>query len=314
LSPKDAEPSRRIRLDGVAIAVVLACCLLWGLQQIVAKATMPAIPPLIQGGVRSGGAALLVWMWSALRGQRMFDRDGTLMAGLAAGVLFGLEFACIYLGLPLTSASRLIVFLYLAPFVVAIALPHFVSAERLDRLQSAGLVCAFLALAYAFQEGFGSFRASGTQLVGDGLGLLAGLLWGLTTLIVRSTRLSTASPEKALFYQLAVSCLILLGLSLVTGEAWPATLAKPAIASLVFQTVIVAFISYLAWFWLLRHYSATRISAFTFLTPVSGLVFGSLLLGEAVSPRIVTALLFVALGIYLVNRPVSHRSIAALPD
>lgn len=58
----DALPSRRIRLDGIAIAVVLACCLLWGLQQVIAKATLVAIPPLIQGGVRSGGAALLVWL------------------------------------------------------------------------------------------------------------------------------------------------------------------------------------------------------------------------------------------------------------
>jgi drug/metabolite transporter (DMT)-like permease len=313
LKKSEALPSRHIRLDGIAIAVVLACCLLWGLQQVVAKATLAAIPPLIQGGIRSGGAALLVWLWAASRGQSIFRRDRTLHAGLAAGLLFGLEFACIYLALPLTSASRLVVFLYLAPFVVAIALPYFVAAERVDRLQAFGLVCAFLALAYAFAEGFGGAVHS-SQAIGDALGLLGALLWGVTTLVVRTTRLASASPEKTLFYQLAVSCPILFGVSFLSGEHWPQHIGWLGVFSLLFQTVVIAFASYLAWFWLLRHYSATRISAFTFLTPVSGLAFGSLLLGEPVSPRIIIALVFVALGIYLVNRPQHPRTIDALPD
>jgi drug/metabolite transporter (DMT)-like permease len=207
----------------------------------------------------------------------------------------------------------LVVFLYLAPFVVAIALPHFVRAERLDRLQASGLVCAFLALAYAFAEGFGG-AARESQVIGDALGLLAALLWGMTTLVVRTTRLASSSPEKTLFYQLAVSCPILLVLSFLSGELWPERIGWLASSSLVFQTVVIASASYLAWFWLLRHYSATRVSAFTFLTPVSGLAFGSLLLGEAVSPRIIAALVFVALGIYLVNRPQIEPTVAALPE
>jgi len=255
----------------------------------------------------------LVWLWSASRGHPIFNRDRTLPAGLAAGVLFGMEFGCIYFALPLTSASRLVVFLYLAPFVVAIALPHFVKAERLDRLQAAGLICAFLALAYAFSEGF-SGAARESQVIGDALALCAALLWGLTTLVVRTTRLSSSTPEKTLFYQLAVSCPILFVLSFVSGEHWPEQIGWFALASLAFQTVVIAFASYLAWFWLLRHYSATRVSAFTFLTPVSGLAFGGLLLGEPISPRIVVALIFVALGIYLVNRPQIPRTIDALPD
>lgn len=288
-------------LDGKAIALIVLCCALWGLQQVAVKAILPSTPPLFQGGMRSLGATLLVWGWSRARHIPLFGRDGTLIAGLAAGTLFAAEFACVYLGLPHTNASRLVVFLYLAPFVVAIGLPYFVPSERLNRLQTLGLVCAFGALAFAFQEGLTLPTAS--QILGDSLAILAAVMWGLTTLLVRATRLAYATPEKTLFYQLSVSAFVLCTTSLATGERW--SIALPALAwlSLLFQTVIVAFASYLGWFWLLRHYSATKVSAFSFLTPMFGLVFGALVLHEVLSLRLIIALVFVAGGIFLVNRP-----------
>lgn len=300
MSPKRGDAERRDRLDGAGIALVVFCCATWGLQQVAVKAILGEVPPLYQAGVRSLLAALLVWGWAALRGKSLWARDGTLGAGLLAGVLFAVEFLCIYLALPHTNASRLVVFLYLAPFVVATILPRLVPSEKLNLLQSLGLVGAFIALAYAFQENF--TLGTREQLLGDGLGVVAAVLWGLTTLTVRASRLSSATPEKTLFYQLAVSGVVLLAASYLRGEAWPTSLSAVAWTSLFFQTVIVAFISYLAWFWLLRHYSATKVSAFSFLTPMFGLIFGNLVLGEVIGMRLVIALTFVALGIFLVNR------------
>jgi drug/metabolite transporter (DMT)-like permease len=169
-------------------------------------------------------------------------------------------------------------------------------------MQTFGLSAAFVALAYAFAEGFG--RAAHAQLLGDGLALTGAVLWGLTTVVIRSSKLASASAEKTLFYQLAVSAAVLFAFSVALNEPWPTQrLPILAIESLTFQTVIVAFVSYLIWFWLLRNYSATRISAFSFLTPLFGLIFSAALLQEAVGHRIILALIFVALGIYLVNRP-----------
>ena len=293
--------ARRPHLDAIAIGLMLACCILWGLQQVVVKATLPLLPPFVQGAARSAIATMLLWAWSFARGIPLFWRDGTLVAGLVAGTLFGLEFICIYGALTLTDASRVSVFIYMAPFVIALGLPRFVPAERLSPMQMFGLACAFAALAFAFQEGFTSTRR--TQLLGDALAIMAALLWGATTLVVRATRLASASPEKTLFYQLAVSTAVLQVASLVAGEGWPsATLPLWAWGSLAFQAVVVAFASYLAWFWLLRHYPATRLSAFSFLTPMFGLVFAAIALGESISFRLMVALVFVAIGIWLVNR------------
>ena len=292
---------RRTHLDGTAVGLMLACCVLWGLQQVVVKATLPMLPPFLQGALRSLIGASLVLLWARGRGITMFGRDGTLLPGLAAGTLFGLEFLCIYGALPLTDASRVSVFTYMAPFVVALLLPRFVPSERLNTLQAVGMACAFAALAYAFQEGFTS--PARTQWQGDALSIVAACLWGATTLVIRATRLSSASAEKTLFYQLATGGAILWIASLTAGEHWPAAgLPAWAWASIAFQSVIVAFASYLAWFWLLGHYPATRLSAFSFLTPVFGLLLAALALGESISMRLVVAMAFIAVGIVLVNR------------
>jgi drug/metabolite transporter (DMT)-like permease len=292
---------RKEHLDSLAVSLLLACCLFWGFQQILIKTIVGEVPPLWQASLRFAGATLLLWLWSAWRGVRLFGRDGTLRAGLLAGVLFAAEFACIYLGLRDTTASRLTVFLYTSPFVVALLLPRLVPAERLRAVQWVGLVIAFVAVAVAFSEGFtGSVTAR--QLRGDALALAAGVLWGLTTLVIRSTALATASAEKTLFYQVAVTAGVAPLLSLALGERWSLNYSAYAWTSIGLQTVIGAFASYLAWMWLLRHYPATRMSSFTFLTPVFALVFGVVLLDEPLTLQLVLALAGVAVGIVLVNR------------
>mgnify|MGYP001472097362 CR=1 FL=1 len=293
--------ARREHLDGRAVALLLGCCLFWGLQQVLVKATLPELAPVFQAALRFIGATVLLWLWCVWRGVPLWARDGTLWPGLLAGLLFAGEFAALYLGLQHTTASRLTVFLYTSPFWVALLLPLRVPAERLHRSQWIGLGCAFAAVVFALREGFAAGGAGATWR-GDLLGLAAGALWGLTTVVIRSTALARAAPEKMLFYQVAVSALALPLLSLALGETWVWRWSAFAATSLAVQTVVGAFASYLAWMWLLAHYPATRLSAFVFLTPLFALLAGALWLGEPVTPTLVIALALVALGILLVNR------------
>jgi drug/metabolite transporter (DMT)-like permease len=292
---------RKQHLDTLAVSLLLACCLFWGFQQILIKTTVGEVPPLWQAALRFAGATALLWLWCAARRIRLFERDGTLRAGLLAGALFAGEFSCIYLGLRDTSASRLTVFLYTSPFVVAVLLPRLVPAEKLRPVQWAGLLIAFVAVALAFSEGFAG-GSGARQLRGDALALAAGVLWGLTTLVIRASALATASAEKTLFYQVGVPAVAAPLLSLALGETWSLHYSAYAWGSLALQTVVGAFASYLAWMWLLRHYPATQMSSFTFLTPVFALVFGVLLLHEPLTLQLVLALCGVAAGIVLVNR------------
>ena len=292
--------ARKTHLDAVAISLLLGCCIFWGLQQVLIKATLAEIPPMFQASLRLWGATALLWLWCIWRKVPLFARDASLKAGLLAGSLFAAEFACIYIGLQHTTASRLTVFLYTSPFWVAVLVPLWVKSEKLHGLQWLGLVCAFAGVVFALREGFAGNDAA--TLRGDMLGLAAGMLWGLTTVVIRASGLSKISAEKLLFYQLAVSAACFPLLSLALGEAWVWRFSPFAITSLFLQTAVGAFASYLAWMWMLGRYPATKISVFVFLTPLFALLFGALWLKETVTPGLIAALAAVAVGIVLVNR------------
>lgn len=292
---------RKDHLDTFAITVLVACCAFWGFQQILIKFAGREIPPLWQASVRMAGATALLWLWCQLRGVKLFTHDGSLRGGLVVGLLFAAEFCLIYLGLQHTSASRLTVFLYTSPFWVAVLLPRFVPSEKLRTIQWIGLVIAFGAVGIAFSEAFLHGSAPG-QWKGDAMGLAAGMFWGLTTLAIRTTKVATIQAEKSLFYQLSVTALVCPVLSLALGETWSFDYSALAWGSVFLQTAVGAFASYLAWMWMLRHYPATQMATFTFLTPLFALVFGVVLLGEPLTLQLVLALLGVAAGIVLVSR------------
>jgi drug/metabolite transporter (DMT)-like permease len=293
---------RKLRLDTPAVLLLLLCCALWGLGQVATKLTLVEIPPLMQAAARSVGAALLLLVWMRWRGLAMPWRDGSLGPGLAAGALFALEFACIFAGLQYTTASRMVVFLYTAPFVVALGMPFISRRENLSALQWAGLLLAFAGVVWAFAEGFGGQAPAGSQQwLGDALGLGAALAWAAVTLLIRGTGLARIAPERTLLYQLLVSALLLAAASALAGEPWPSRLTGASLWPLAFQVVVITFFTYLSWFWLLRHYPATQVSAFTLLTPLLGLVAGAWILNEALTTRLVLAMVAVCVGIALVS-------------
>jgi drug/metabolite transporter (DMT)-like permease len=292
---------RKDHLDALAISLLLACCLFWGFQQVLAKATMTQVPPVLQSAVRAVGASLLLMLWCHVRGIALWVRDGTLAVGLLAGAFFTFEFACIYLALQNTGASRVTVLLYTSPFWVAALLPIFVKSERLSHWQWAGLMLAFAAVVLALWD---NLRQAGQAWLGDVLALLAGASWGLTTVVIRASRLSKISAARLLFYQLASSALVLPLISLGLGEHWPAPtqLSNFAWFSLFLQTAVGAFASYLVWMWMLTRYPAAKMSAFVFLTPVFSLMIAAAWLGEPITATLLIALALVALGMVLVNR------------
>jgi len=233
----------------------------------------------------------------------VFEKDGTFWWGIAVGLLFAGEFILIYWGLEFTLASRGIIFLYLSPFVVATGAQLFIPGEHLVRIQVIGLCCAFLGIIIAFSE---SLRYPTRQMmIGDCMLIGAAILWGTTTVLIKASPLVSIRPAKTLLYQVAVSAVVLPMASMLKNEAGIILITPLIACSLIYQTVWVASITYLIWFWLIRNYSPSRLTSFTFLAPLIGVVAGGLLLNEPLTFRLIFALLFVATGIFLVNRPFS---------
>jgi drug/metabolite transporter (DMT)-like permease len=292
--------SPRHQLDAAAILLMVLICACWGLNQVAIKLANAGISPMLQAGIRSLGAALLLWAWSGHRGVALLQRDGSLGLGILIGLLFGGEFILLYWSLVFTAASRAVLFLYTAPFIVALGAHLFVPGETLRPRQVLGLASAFAGTALAFGDAlrFPSYR----ELLGDGMAFMAAVLWGATTVVVKASRLARISPHKTLFYQLGISALFLPALSWAAGERGVVAPTPLVLAMLAYQIVVVAFVSYLTWFWLIARYPAGRLAAFSFLTPLFGLVAGAVLLGEPVSAALAAALVLVGIGIYLVNR------------
>jgi drug/metabolite transporter (DMT)-like permease len=292
-------PDARQPLDATAATAMVVLCALWGFQQVAIKLVAPDVSLVMQAGIRSGVAVLLLVIWAAVRRIPLWTRDRTLAPGTLAGLAFGVEFALIYAGLAYTTAARMIVFLYLAPCFTALGLHLFVPGERLRGAQWAGVALAFAGLVVAFADGFAP--AGRSTLLGDVFGAIAALLWAATTVMIRATRLARASATKVLFYQLAVSALLLPVASRLLGEPGVIAWSPRAVASLAYQAVVVAFASYLTWFWLLTRYLAGRLAVFSFLAPLFGVLFGTAILGEPLTVRFAVATVLVGIGITLVN-------------
>jgi drug/metabolite transporter (DMT)-like permease len=283
-----------------AVALMLMLCLSWGFNQIAVKLALPDIPPMLQGTIRSAAALPVLLLIARFRGVKMFAADGTLGAGLFAGLLFGFEFVLIYRGLLLTSASRAVVFLYTAPFFVALGSYQFLG-ERLRASQWGGLGLSFAGVALAI--GVPQADVDANMLLGDLMIVGGGALWAATTLVVKATSLLRAPPEKALGYQVALSIPILGLAAWISGETLFRVPGPLALSLMAYQAVWVVGLTFLLWFGLVKTYSASKLSAFTFITPLFGVVASYFILHDTLTPVFGAAALLVIAGLYLVNRP-----------
>lgn len=288
----------RLPLDATAYSVMLLVTVLWGVQHVAIKAIIADVTPVAQAAIRTALATLLLFVWARWQRIPLFERDGSLWLGLAAGLLFGLEFVLIYGGLAHTNASRMSVFVYLTPPLAALGLHLAVPQERLHARQWLGVALAFAGLALAFAEGFAAGRST---WVGDLCGVVAAALWASTIVLIRATRLARCTGTKALLYQLAVASVVLPLAAWAMGEAGVVALTPAVLASLAYQTLIVAFATFLAWFWLLTRYHAAGLAVMLFLTPLFGVLAGVALLGDPLTGLFVCSAALVACGIALVN-------------
>jgi drug/metabolite transporter (DMT)-like permease len=299
-SPKQPKPAYRAQLRWQPIAVLLIIAMIWGGNMAFVKLAIRDITPLFMAAIRSLVAAACLCIWMKAKGLALFPSRIIIFHGLVAGLLFGAEFGLIFVGLKYTLASRGSVILYVAPFVAAIGAHFFLIDDRFNRWKGCGLMLAFGGLVVLFMKKLGtlSFQA----LPGDILFLIAGAAWGATTVYIKKYLASRAEPLQVLFFQLLFSAPFLLGLSLIFEDRVVSGFSPLTAFSMLYQCIIVAFLSYLAWFVLVSRYPVSLLHAFSFFTPVFGVIIsGILILGEPVGANLILALIMVSAGMVLVN-------------
>jgi len=300
MSSNQIKPDAGRPLSPVAIALMLILCISWGFNQIAVKLALPDIPAMMQATFRSIGALPVLLIVGWIRGVKFFERDGSFWPGVLAGILFSFEFVLIYQGLRFTTASRAVVFLYTAPFFVALGSFRLLG-ERLRASQWSGLALSFAGVALAI--GVPQANVDTSVLLGDLMIVGGGALWGATTVIAKGTRLRLAAPEKALGYQVAISIPILGLASWLFGETITHMPSALSISLLAYQAVWVVGCTFVIWFAMVKRYQASKLSAFTFITPLFGVLASYLILHDELTLAFGAAALLVIAGLWLVNRP-----------
>lgn len=290
-------------LDAKASITMFFLCMIWGVQQVAIKGIADQISPSLQIALRSGCSALLVWLFMQWRREPLWRSRHSWKAGILVGILFTGEFLFVAEGLRLTTAAHMTVFLYTAPAFAAVGLPWFLPEEKLTPIQWIGIGLSFCGIATAFLAGNhdGSVLSDlNNSLLGDLFGLFAGISWAATTITVRCTSLGKAPASHTLFFQLLGAFVLLTPFSFVTHQS----LFTPhwsGIISMVFQIIIVTFISYLIWFVLLKNYLASQLGVLSFMTPVFGVLASVLLLQERIQSGFISGTCLILAGIMVVN-------------
>jgi drug/metabolite transporter (DMT)-like permease len=310
VSSAAATTGRRDAVDAAAAALMVLLTLSWGLNYVAAKISYAGYDPVFLSIMRSLIGGLCVVAWCRWRGIALFRRDGTLLAGAAVGVLFGIEFLFLYVGLEHTTVARNTLLVNAMPFWMLLG-GHFLLGEHISVRKFLGLLLAFAGLVLVFADRLGAYKE--TMLFGDLLSLGAGLAWAATNIVIKRSNLTEVRAEKLLLYQLAGAAVV--GLLVMPFSGPPVReLAMAPTLALLFQAIYVVAFTYVLWFWMLGRYPASSLSSFAFLTPVFGVLCGALLLGEPLSLMVFVALALIAAGLIIVNRPPRRQIPGEVPD
>jgi drug/metabolite transporter (DMT)-like permease len=292
---------QRQGMDAGGAAVMIALSVLFGFNQVTIKLVNDGFNPVLAAGLRSVIALACVLVWMRLRGLPLRPAPGAVGPGLALGVLFGVEFLCIYLSLDHTTVTRSTVLLYSMPVWLALAAHWLIPGERITRLKAAGLALAFGGMAGAMVDR-GSLPDGAPTLLGDLLALGGALGWAAVALTARVAGRRGMGPEQQLLWMVAGSAVLLLPVSPLFGPGLR-DVGALSMSLLLFQGVIVVAVGFLTWFWMLARYPAASVASFAFLSPILGLALGWAILAEPVSPLLLLAGGMVAAGLVLINWP-----------
>ena len=284
-------------LDLKAVALLTVLCMLWGFNGVAIKVSNAGIAPIFGAGIRSVIAVLGLAVWMKVNRMRLFP--GKVLDGLIVGILFGTEFALLFSSLLYTTVSSAWILLYSTPFFHTLGAHYFLKGDRLNIHKGIGLIMAFAGIVLLLSKHLSA--PSLVQWAGDMCALGAALLWAVTTIYIKMRLVGRVSHHHTLFYQTVFSIPILFLLSILFQEVPIQRIDALIISSVLFQGIIVAFISYLVWFYLVHAYPVSLLSAFTFLTPVFATISGVIFINEPLTLTLVFSLILVSLGIYVVN-------------
>ena len=291
--------NRKDHIDSLGATSLIIFSVILGLNQALVKLVNAGFSPVFQAGFRSVCAFVLVLIAAVLLKRRLSVSDGSLPAGVVAGLLFSLEFYLLFTALEYTTVSRVSMLFYTQPFWVAVGAHFLIPGEQLNKSRIIGLGLAVSGIFVLLAKPDSQFSTN--AIIGDVMCIVASIAWAAIALLPRTTSLGKSSPEMMLLYQLAISGIILTAISPMFGDQIR-DLTPAIIGIFSFQVIVVVALGFLLWFWALSIYPASDMASFGLLAPAFGVFFGWLIFDEEITVIFVIALVLISAGIVLINR------------
>lgn len=281
------------------IAFALSLAVLWGGNSVSIKIALQGVPPLALAGFRFLLALMAVTAWSISQRVTIRLKRGELGPLLLLGIAFVLQIITLNVGTLFTSAARSTIMINFFPFFTALFAHYWVPGDRLSIMKIMGIGLAFCGIfvtfAPAFQLGAHSY------LVGDLIVLISASLLGLRTVVTKRL-IQSIHPYRLLIWLMIFSLPCFFGSSLILEDQSNYEFAPVVVASILYQGLVVAGVCFVGWTSILKKHSPSKLVVLSFATPISGIIFSHLLLGDELGFSLIAGAVLVAFGIYLVNR------------
>lgn len=290
-------PTARRPLDLPGFWLLFGLAMLFGMNNVLIKLGNQGFQPVFLAGLRSMVAVLALGCWMWLRG--IAFRPDLWRDGLLMGLCFSVEFLLLFVALDNTGVVRASSIFYAMPIWLAVAAHFLFPGERLTPLRLTGFALGFAAVVLTLVG-----RGGGTDgsLPGDLAALVAGMAWAAIVVVARRTRLGATAPETQIFWQVAVSAVILTAAAPLFGGPLVRDFSLFQLGLLLVQAIGVVTLGFVLWFWALARYQSGTVASFSFLTPILSALLGWLLLAEPVSALTPLALAMLVAGLVLINR------------
>ena len=281
-----------------AIPLVLLVALLWGGNAVAMKVALRYMPPFVLAGIRFGLGAIIIWFWAHIKNIDIGIKKQDVVGLIILSLLFSAQICTFNLGTKYTTAGRSSVLINVNPFFIAILAHFFIPGDRLSSKKIIGLILAFAGIFVVFSD---KIETKEPHLIGDIIMLTSGFLFSILTIYTKKL-MQRMDVYKIIFGEMFFGLVPFLALNMIFERSAQYVFSYQLLTAIIYQGCIVASVAFIVWTTLLQRYSASKISAFLFASPLFGIGLSALILHETITPYLVIGALLVAAGIYVVNK------------
>jgi len=274
-------------------------CFVWGSTWLAIKVGLGSLPPLLFAGIRFVIAWGLLLAYALVMRIKFPGDKTSWRVMLFLGVTqIALPYALVFWGEQYVTAGLAAVLFATVPFFVALFAHFIVPDERLTTWKLSGILVSFIGVIIIFSR---ELMVTDNSFWG-GLALIVGAGSAGCANVVGKKYSRSINPIVNVVVQMGVGALLLMAGGILFEREVSLNFSQTSLLMVLYLAVIGSAFAFVALYWLFARMEVTRVSLFTFITPIVAVVLGWLMLGEKVGLNVVVGGSLILVGVVLVNQ------------